>query len=76
MYYIKKPFGFERENLNSALICSTIANVHRSKGKSAYTVSDFMFKDAEQAEKAKITKTMAAMDALVIRKNKAAKNGA
>ncbi len=38
------------ELLNSALICSVIANVHRKKGK-AYSPEDFMPKDKPKKKK-------------------------
>ena len=41
------------EMFNSALICATIANVNRSKGR-AYTPQDFMPKEKEKKIKMKI----------------------
>jgi hypothetical protein len=40
-YYKVEPFGEERADMRSAVIASTLANIHRGKGK-AYTLNDFM----------------------------------
>lgn len=40
-----EPFGFDAELYGHALTTSTIANVNRPKGKSAYSPLDFMPKE-------------------------------
>lgn len=69
-FYAVHPFGAERDNLHSAIIASTIANVHRSKGQQAVKVDDFMIKDQSQQKKAETMSTLAWMDAVAIKKGK------
>ena len=37
-----EPFGEERADVRSAMICCLLANINRGKGKKAYKISDFM----------------------------------
>jgi hypothetical protein len=48
---------------NSALICATIANVNRSKGR-AYTPQDFMPKEKEKKIKMKIEDMLSVLKAV------------
>jgi hypothetical protein len=43
-YYSIEPFGANRDNIHAGLICSTIANVNRSKNQKPFTAGDFMLK--------------------------------
>ncbi len=51
------------EMFNSALICATIANVNRSKGR-AYTPQDFMPKEKEKKIKMKIEDMLSVLKAV------------
>lgn len=51
------------EMFNSALICATIANVNRSKGR-AYTPQDFMPKEKEKKIKMKIGDMLSVLKAV------------
>lgn len=51
-YYRLEPFGFHADNLNAALIASTIVNSQRAKGEPA-KISDFLFKLEVESEEPK-----------------------
>lgn len=36
------PIGDERGDLHAALVCATLANIHRGRGVKAFEVTDFM----------------------------------
>jgi len=37
-----EPFGSEADYVGPAIIASTMANIHRGKGKKAFSIDDFM----------------------------------
>jgi hypothetical protein len=39
-----EPFGEERQDLRSAMVCATLANVNRGKNQPAYKLDDFMLR--------------------------------
>jgi len=41
-YYQLEPFGQDRDAINTGIIASTMANIHRSKGQKTYTPTDFV----------------------------------
>jgi len=41
-YYRISPFGTFRTDLNSGIVASTMANIHRAKGKPPFKPADFM----------------------------------
>ena len=41
-YHQLEPWGEERADLRAGIVASTIANVHRGKGKAPFRVRDFM----------------------------------
>jgi hypothetical protein len=67
-YEVLEPFGQVRADMRSAQICSTLANINRSKETKPFSVSDFMFRfdqayltsagSDEMAGKAKIQSVM------------------
>lgn len=62
-YYNKKPFGADRDNYHTALICSLLVNINRGKGQPAAKVADFMHRDVSEIRKTNIQQTMAALNA-------------
>ena len=62
-YYNKKPFGAERDNYHTALICALLVNINRGKGQPASKVAAFIYKDVGEARKTNIQQTMAALNA-------------
>lgn len=71
-YYSIYPFPEDRQDINAALICSTIANANRDKNTPAYKINDFLidyearFKEAQtQADRAEqIKSAMASLRAI------------
>lgn len=57
IFYQTEPFGSEADLYGFAIVASTIANVHRGKGKKAYSPDDFMPK-FKTPEKQDINKTV------------------
>ena len=45
-----EPFGEERQDLRAALICCTLANIHRGKNQPPFKIDDFLMKFAEKQE--------------------------
>jgi uncharacterized protein DUF4035 len=41
-FYAVEPFGDTRADIRAGIISSTLANIHRAKGRKAYNPSDFM----------------------------------
>ncbi len=69
-YYSLEPFGATRDNLHSAMIASTIANVHRGKGKKAIPPKDFMLKTELDKPKASFDEFYAFLSAHAVEKRK------
>ena len=43
-----EPFGSETDFVGHAITASTMANIHRGKGKKAYSISDFLPKPKKE----------------------------
>jgi hypothetical protein len=43
-FYNIEPFGEEREDLRMAMVCCTLANIHRGKNTPPYRLSDFLLR--------------------------------
>ncbi|MES0444986.1 MAG: DUF4035 domain-containing protein [Desulfobacterales bacterium] len=65
-----EPFGQWRDNFHSAQIASMLHNRWRGKGKPALTVNDFIFKTADQAKQQQTQKTLSALSAMAVKKDK------
>lgn len=50
-YYRVEPFGEERDDMRSASIACTMANIHRGKNQRAYRISEFMLSPSADATK-------------------------
>jgi hypothetical protein len=50
VYASVDPFEEVRADIRAALIAATIANVHRGKGKPAFTVKDFLLQFEKAAD--------------------------
>ena len=59
-YYELEPWGEERADLRAGIVASTIANVHRGKGK-AFQPGDFMPDFDKTPKKAQTAAEMAAV---------------
>ena len=49
-YYEMDPWGDERADLRNAMMCATMANIHRKKGSRRITIGDFMPRFGEKQE--------------------------
>lgn len=44
-FYEMEPFGPERDNMHSAMICSLLYNANRAKNQQPLLATDFMLRD-------------------------------
>lgn len=56
--YQMDPWGEERADLRNAMVCATLANIHRGKGSKRVTIGDYMPRFGEDVKES--TETMLA----------------
>lgn len=68
-YYSLHPFGSDRDNIHSAIISATIANVNRGKNQPAFNAEDFMIRNQHDKRKADTKSVLAFFNAHAVKKN-------
>jgi len=68
-YYRLFPFGSDRDNIHSAIIAATIANVNRGKNQQPFEAEDFMLKNQDEQREADTKSVLAFFGAHAVKKD-------
>lgn len=68
-FYNLKPFGADRDNIHSAIIAATIANVNRGKNQQLFEAEDFMLKNEIEKKESETKNVLAFFAAHAVKKN-------
>ncbi|WP_431356911.1 phage tail assembly protein T [Litoribrevibacter albus] len=60
-FYLMEPWGFQTHDYHVGLVCSTLANLQRTKNVKPFTPSDFMQKPVKPKPKAQSVESQIAL---------------